>query len=206
MSNFDTAREALDTSMNSAGSAMKEHEKWQQSLEAQINKLKAAWQGLSQAFLSSDFLKKALDGLIKFVDVLTELIDKVGAFPVLLGVFAGLKGLPALFGKLSITAKDAGGGIKSLGDVVTLLQLSFPKVTELIKKFAAALQRTFSSTTEFKKSIKGIWDAFKQHWIIAVVVAAVTVLGAIFAGQQKKAEKLAQTVEELTEKYKEQHE
>ena len=42
MQNFDTAREALNTSLNSSGSAMREHEKWQQSLEAQINKLKAA--------------------------------------------------------------------------------------------------------------------------------------------------------------------
>lgn len=36
MENFDTARNALETSLNSAGSAMKEHEKWQQSLEAEI--------------------------------------------------------------------------------------------------------------------------------------------------------------------------
>lgn len=34
MNNFDIAEEALETSLNSAGSAMKEHEKWQQSLEA----------------------------------------------------------------------------------------------------------------------------------------------------------------------------
>ena len=36
MENFDTARNALETSLNSAGSALKEHEKWQQSLEAEI--------------------------------------------------------------------------------------------------------------------------------------------------------------------------
>ena len=60
MSNFDTARNALETSLNSSGSAMKEHEKWSQSLEAQLLKLKAAWQGLSQAFLNSDFLKICL--------------------------------------------------------------------------------------------------------------------------------------------------
>lgn len=36
MSNFDTAREALDVSLKSSGSAMREHEKWQQSLEAEF--------------------------------------------------------------------------------------------------------------------------------------------------------------------------
>ena len=34
MTNFDTARKALETSMNSEGSAMLEHEKWMQSVEA----------------------------------------------------------------------------------------------------------------------------------------------------------------------------
>ena len=34
MENFDTARDVLETSANSAGSAMKEHAKWSESLEA----------------------------------------------------------------------------------------------------------------------------------------------------------------------------
>lgn len=206
MTNFDTAREALDTSINSAGSAMKEHEKWQKSLEAQINKLKAAWQGLSQAFLKSDFLKSVLDAVIDLVDGLTKLIDTFGAFPVLLGVFAGLKGIPALFGKISATAKDSSTGIKSLADVLNLLKQSFPKVTELIGKFIASLKKSDDGTRGFTKSLKGIFDALKQHWIIAVVVAAITILGGIFGYQAKQAEKLAKKVEELTEKYKEQHE
>lgn len=88
MTNFDTAREALDTSLNSAGSAMREHEKWQQSLEAQINKLKASWQGLSQAFLSSDFLHGALEDVIGLVDGITKLIDTLGVIPTFATGFA----------------------------------------------------------------------------------------------------------------------
>lgn len=34
MTNFDVAQDALQTSLNSSGSAMREHEKWMQSLEA----------------------------------------------------------------------------------------------------------------------------------------------------------------------------
>ena len=91
LENFDIARDALETSLNSAGSAMAEHEKWQQSLEAQINKLKASWQGLSQAFMSSDFLKVAFDFVIKLVDGITLLIDKVGVLPTLFTGFAIFK-------------------------------------------------------------------------------------------------------------------
>ena len=91
MTNFDTARDALETSLNSSGSAMREHEKWQQSLEAQINKLKASWQGLSQAFLSSDFLHTALDAVIGLVDGVTKLIDTFGTLPTLFTGFAIFK-------------------------------------------------------------------------------------------------------------------
>ena len=85
MENFDTAREALETSENSAGSAMKEHAKWSESLEARLNKLQATWQSLSQSFLSSDFLKVCFDIVTKLVDVIDKLIDKIGVIPTLLG-------------------------------------------------------------------------------------------------------------------------
>ena len=57
MENFDIARQALETSSNAEGSAMKEHEKWMESLEAKTLQLQAAWEGLSQSFMDSGFLK-----------------------------------------------------------------------------------------------------------------------------------------------------
>lgn len=92
MTNFDTARDALETSLNSSGSAMAEHEKWQQSLEAQINSLKASWQALSQAFLRSDFLKVVLNSVIGLVDGLTKLVDKLGTIGTI-GLGVGIFGL-----------------------------------------------------------------------------------------------------------------
>ena len=79
MSNFDVAREALETSMNSSGSAMKEHAKWSDSLEARLLKLKATWQSLSQSFMSSDFLKGGLELITRFVDVIDTLIGTNGS-------------------------------------------------------------------------------------------------------------------------------
>lgn len=91
MQNFDTARDALETSLNSSGSAMQEHEKWQKSLEARILSLKASWQSLSQSFLKSDFLKGTFDLIIKLVDGITLLIDKVGVLPTLFTGFSIFK-------------------------------------------------------------------------------------------------------------------
>ena len=84
MSNFDTAREALETSMNSEGSAMAEHEKWMKSVEASINKVKASWQALSQSFLKSDFLKGLLKGVSALADGFAGLFDTLGTFPTLI--------------------------------------------------------------------------------------------------------------------------
>ena len=144
MSNFDTARNALETSLNSAGSAMKEHEKWQQSLEAQILKLQAAWQGLSQAFLSSDFLKSALDGIIGLVDGITSLIDTLGTLPTLITAFAAFKSF-------------TGGGIfKTVKDEATGAATG---ITNVFKLAAEKVARTFDtislrSNSSFKTGLQ----------------------------------------------------
>lgn len=84
MSNFDIAREALEASMDSEGSAMAEHAKWMESLEAKINQLKAAWQELSQAFMDDGFLKGLVDAGTDILSFLTAIIDKIGTLPALI--------------------------------------------------------------------------------------------------------------------------
>lgn len=84
MSNFDIARDALETSMNSEGSAMAEHAKWMESLEAKINQLQATWQELSQAFMNDGFLKGLVDAGTDILSFLTAIIDKIGALPALI--------------------------------------------------------------------------------------------------------------------------
>lgn len=93
MENFDIARQALDVSMNSEGSAMQEHEKYMESIEAKVNQLKAAWEGLSNSFLDSGFIKGAIDGLTKFVGIIDTLISKFGTIPTLLAAGGIVKGI-----------------------------------------------------------------------------------------------------------------
>ena len=96
MNNFDIARQALEVSMNSEGSAMEEHEKWMESIEAKVNQLKAAWEGLSNSFLDSGFVKGAVSGLTGLIQVIDTLINKIGAVPTILtgvGIAAFVKNL-----------------------------------------------------------------------------------------------------------------
>lgn len=143
MTNFDTARDALETSLDSSGSAMREHEKWQQSLEAQINKLKASWQSLSQTFLSSDFLRVAFDLVIKLVDGITLLIDKVGVLPTLLAGFSifksfGNKGLfKTINNELDGFINKIGIANKSFADLANAF--NFGKTGQGLKGFVSGL-------------------------------------------------------------------
>lgn len=83
MSNFDTAEEVVTTSMNSQGSATQEHQKWLESMEAKTNQLKAAWEGLSQAFMNDAGLKKAIDTGTGILSVFTDIVDTFGTIPTL---------------------------------------------------------------------------------------------------------------------------
>lgn len=84
MENFDIAREALKDSESSAGSAMAEHEKWMESLEAKVKQFTAAWEELSQAFMDDSFLKGLVDAGTTVLSVLTEIVDTVGVLPTLI--------------------------------------------------------------------------------------------------------------------------
>lgn len=71
MANFKTGIDATNTALNSQGSAMKENEKYLQSLQANINKLKAAWVELSLATGESG-LAYAMLLVIKLATTLTS--------------------------------------------------------------------------------------------------------------------------------------
>ena len=80
MNNFNIAEKVLNTSINSSGSAMKEHSKWMDSLEAKTQQFKASFQELSTVVLDSDFLKGLVDSGTAFLTVLTKIVDTLGVF------------------------------------------------------------------------------------------------------------------------------
>ena len=209
MENFQTARDALETSLDSSGSALQEHEKWQKSLEAQILKLKASWQGLSQAFMSSDFLHGALDAIIDLVSGITKLIDTIGVVPTLLagvGLFKlGKKGLGSLFG-VKTTDADL---ILKIADAMGLLGENAGKSSGVLGKVGNALKGVTGGATTaggaLKNIVKSLGGIITSHPYIAAAVVAVTALTAVFAYQKKQAEELAKKVDDVTSKYKEQH-
>ena len=74
---------AYQSAVNSTGSATKEHEKYLESLEAKLNRLKAARQEFSEVFMDDGFLKGLVDLGTGVLGVLTKIIDALGTIPTL---------------------------------------------------------------------------------------------------------------------------
>lgn len=70
---------ALEASMNSAGSAYEEQERWLNSLEAKTQQFSAAFQSLSNTMIESDFLKGIVDTGTGVVTVLDKIFQHMSA-------------------------------------------------------------------------------------------------------------------------------
>ena len=87
ISNMDDAVDAMNASINAEGSALAEHEKWMESIEAKQQKFQAQYQAFANTLINSDLIKFAYDSGTGILGFLTELTDKLGALPTLLAAF-----------------------------------------------------------------------------------------------------------------------
>lgn len=97
MQNFDQAEKALNSAQNATGSAMAEHERWMQSIEASEAKASAAFQEFSNSIMSSGLIKFYYDAKTGFLGFLTAISDKLGTLsataPMLAGVLSAWKNI-----------------------------------------------------------------------------------------------------------------
>lgn len=78
MENFDIAQDALNSSLESAGSAMQEYNTYLEGIEAKTNQFKAAFEALSLTVVNSDFVKGIIDLGTKAITVLDDIIQSLG--------------------------------------------------------------------------------------------------------------------------------
>ena len=123
MRNYETAIDATNTALDSAGSAAKENSRYMDSMEGKLEALASAWENFSRKIIDSDWLKKGMDVL---TDILEALSTDVGQTIIKYGlIFTGvatglnliakagmaLKGLSLvkLFSSVGNEARLAGG-------------------------------------------------------------------------------------------------
>lgn len=189
--NFDTAREVMEISANSAGSAMKEHEKWSQSLEARLTKLKSTWQSFSQSFLDSEFLKSAVSFLTTILDLLDKLVNTFGTLGTI-SLFTSGGGLIKYFKNLK-SLKSA-SEIADVADAVSDVTSSMTNGIEAGVKYTYAIDDVVDATTDMVSGGSKVVDAmgnvvkstskattgFKAFF--GTLAGKLTIFGAIAAG------------------------
>lgn len=189
MENFDIAQDALNSSLESAGSAMKEYNTYLEGIEAKTNQFKAAFEALSLTVFNSDFLK----GIIEFgtgaITVLDGIIEKLGGMGNALMlvasalVFLNLKSATALFTRLFNVISSGFGIIPKLksagGGFITTL-----------KGAATALTGTASAATIATGAI-------------TAVVAVIGIAIAIYQNYKQKIEEARQAAEDAANSHNE---
>lgn len=99
LNNFDQAEKALNAAQTSAGSAMTEHQRWLESIEASEAKAAAAFEEFSTKLVNSDIVKGFYDTETSVVGFLTKLIDLTdSAIPLVTTLGAGLLSLKGNIG------------------------------------------------------------------------------------------------------------
>ena len=81
LNNMADLEKSMDVTQNATGSAMAEHERWMQSIEASENKAKTAVEEFSNAFMSSSLVKFSYDAQAGILGFLTQVTEKLGALP-----------------------------------------------------------------------------------------------------------------------------
>lgn len=157
MNNFDHAAEATATSMNSAGSAMRENEAYQESLEYQTNNLKATFQDLANNVIDKDLISSVL----KLGDAFLKLANTdVGVLVTKIGLLTG-----------------AGWGLSSLIQVSKII----PTIVGQFKNFGAVLSLVAEGSGSFGAAIGAAGGAASVALpiLLAVSAAIVTIVEAV---------------------------
>ena len=136
--NWDRVEQATESAANSTGSAMKEQEKYADSIQGRLNTLQSMWQQLSNTLISSDAVKFVVSSFTELLGVLDAVIDKIGGFGAvgLAGVLfngfkknKGIRSLISTFFKDIVSGADAGVGAAST------LGTAFSKAGNTLKNF-----------------------------------------------------------------------
>lgn len=112
-------QKAFEAANNAENSAINEHEKWLNSLDAKIAQLKAAGQSFSLEFLDTKLVKGVTDTLTGLLNIITKIMSEVSSIPVIFtGIVSSLAMIKnaGIFGVIDGNAKGFANKFGMLGE------------------------------------------------------------------------------------------
>lgn len=177
LQNYEIIDEVINAAENAEGSALKENEKYLESLEGKMNQLTNAIQEFWHVILDSGVVGQVLDFLTNTVNLVTDLVEKFGLLPTLAGgisiFFGGLYKIVGLFDKKQ-------GIFENMKDYLSDQSIKNLKITA---KNLTSLTSGWSSLTSV---INLCWQALKKWFLkfnpaIKGIMLAVSALAGAFA-------------------------
>lgn len=181
LENFSVAEATLETSANSAGSAMAENEKYLDSVQGKIDIMQASFEALSAKFMSGDLLKFFIEGAtgaLNLANGIAEIVESLGGLKTVLIAVSGI----VLAMKL-----DAFKGM-------------FLKIGSSITGFAGKMKELPSALRIAKSEGKGLSAALDLVGVsastaqlaIGAITAAITIAVAAYSHWRQKVEQQRQ--------------
>ena len=169
--NFGQAEAALKTSQDSSGSALKENEKYLDSIAGKIEQFKAQWQALSDSLADSDALKNIIDLGTDLLSLLTQLSEATNGYAITAPLlFAGMsKGLGISFTNYEKYIDELGNQaekISVLGKTIVDTGTN-PSQSSSSKNTKRSLKRSSNTTpaiyTTSEEEIDRVTKAFEKN-------------------------------------------
>jgi TP901 family phage tail tape measure protein len=184
LQNFDMVNKQISEAMNSAGSAIKENERYMDSITPKSKQLIAVWEQLSQTVINSDWVKGALDLLIAGTETIDNVISQIGLLNTALLI---------VISTLTILRS------KAIFDWITSLGSLFLEATKSVGVFSAAMQVASASTVGLKTALLGLLTN-----PVALTIAAVGVIVggiALWSNHQQKLREELEISKKVQEEY-----
>lgn len=99
LTNGSLLEQVKETSEHSEGSALEENQKYLESTEAKIAQLQTQLQELATVTINSDMFKGVIDTATAFLNIVTQILDKLPLLSTAIGGLAGFKLSKAGLGK-----------------------------------------------------------------------------------------------------------
>ncbi|MDE6149052.1 MAG: phage tail tape measure protein, partial [Ruminococcus sp.] len=181
LENFSVAEAALETSANSAGSAMAENEKYLDSVQGKIDIMQASFEALSAKFMSRDLLKffvEGATGALNLANGIAEIVESLGGLKTVLIAVSGivlamkLDAFKGMFLKVGSSTAGFAGKMKEL-----------PSALRLAKSEGKGLSAALD--------LVGV-SASTAQLAIGAITAAITIAVAAYSHWRQKVEQQRQ--------------
>lgn len=196
LENFNVAEDVVKTAANSAGSALKENEKYLDSINGKIAEFKATFEELSMNFIDSDFVKQVIElgtGLLNVLNVLAKVIDKVGGLNTVLYVTVGILATIKADAIKTFLVTTLPGAIAKVISAISTFVAGFKQLPTVIKAMNSQTALAVPGTSKLSVALKTLGiSASTAQIAVGALMAVLTAAIIIYQAHKRAQEELRQ--------------